>query len=125
MASTRQWYHAAMDAPERWRCRTGDLGPGQTAKFRLACGTRTVEGFVVNHGGHYAAYVNVCAHAGTPLDLWPNEFYTEDGQWLICATHGAIYDPVSGRCVEGPCPGARLQPLRLTRDGDELVVSCP
>jgi nitrite reductase/ring-hydroxylating ferredoxin subunit len=67
----------------------------------------------------------VCAHVGTPLDLWPNEFYTEDGRWLICATHGALYDPESGRCVDGPCPGARLQPLRLTSDGDELIVSCP
>jgi nitrite reductase/ring-hydroxylating ferredoxin subunit len=114
-----------MERPDHWRCRTADLVPGQTAKFRLACGARTVEGFIVNHGGRYAAYVNVCAHAGTPLDLWPNEFYTEDSRWLICATHGAIYDPESGLCVEGPCRDARLKPLPVTRAGDELIVSCP
>jgi len=114
-----------MEDPDRWRCSTASLAPGTTAKFRLHCRGRSVEGFVVNHDGAYAAYVNVCAHAGTPLDLWPNEFYSEDGRWLACATHGAIYDPATGVCVEGPCPGARLARLPLTLDGDTLTVSCP
>ena len=104
-----------MDGPDSWRCSAASLAPGTTAKFRLQCRGRPVEGLVVN----------VCAHAGTPLDLWPNEFYSEDGRWLVCATHGAVYDPATGVCVEGPCPGARLSRLPLTLDGDTLTVSCP
>src|SRR2546425_848409 len=65
------------------------------------------------------------APRGTALDLWPNEFFTEDGQSLICATHGAVYEPDSGRCTAGPCLGDALIRLPLRREGDAIVVSCP
>jgi nitrite reductase/ring-hydroxylating ferredoxin subunit len=69
--------------------------------------------------------VNRCPHVGTPLDLWPNEFYTEDGRALICSTHAAVYEPATGLCTAGPCAGDRLTRLPLRRDGATLVVSCP
>ncbi|MBI4635036.1 MAG: Rieske (2Fe-2S) protein [Candidatus Rokubacteria bacterium] len=114
-----------MTASGEWRCAATDVPPGRTAKFRLECAGRTLEGFIVNHDGRYHAYVNRCAHVGTPLDLWPNEFFTEDGRALICATHGAIYEPATGLCTEGPCVGDALDPLPLRRDGDTLIVACP
>jgi nitrite reductase/ring-hydroxylating ferredoxin subunit len=82
-----------------------------------------VRGFLVNHDGGHHAYVNRCPHARTPLDAWPNEFFTEDGRYLICATHGAVFAPDSGICVEGPCPGTRLEPLSVAHRGGELVVA--
>jgi nitrite reductase/ring-hydroxylating ferredoxin subunit len=108
-----------------WRCAADALEPGQTAKFQLQRNGKTVHGFLVNHQGRHYAYVNRCPHAGTPLDLWPNDFFTEDGNLLICATHGAVFGPDTGICVEGPCPGARLEPLPVERDGDSLVIRCP
>ena len=108
-----------------WRCEVTAVAPGRTATFRLHVNGKTVNGFIVNHGGRHHAYVNRCPHAGTPLDLWPNEFLTEDGQHLICATHGAIFGPDTGICVEGPCPGARLERLPIERDGHTLVISSP
>ena len=105
-----------------WTCAADALGPGQTATFELLRGGRRVRAFLVNHGGSHRAYVNRCPHAGTPLDWWPNEFYTEDGRYLICATHGAVFAPDTGLCLEGPCPGARLERLPLARRGDDLVV---
>jgi nitrite reductase/ring-hydroxylating ferredoxin subunit len=113
-----------MTAPE-WRCPLAEVPPGRTAKFRLACGGRTVEGFVVNHAGRVHAYINRCPHVGTPLDLWPNEFLAEDGQTLICSTHGALYEPASGYCTAGPCAGDALTRLPLRIEGHDLVVSCP
>jgi nitrite reductase/ring-hydroxylating ferredoxin subunit len=83
-----------------------------------------VDGFVVNHAGGHHAYVNRCPHAGTPLDLWPNEFLSEDGRHLVCATHGAVFGPDTGICLEGPCPGARLERLPVRREGEDLVISC-
>lgn len=108
-----------------WRLAAGALPPGRSAKFTLRCGGRPLEGFVVNHEGRFYAYVNRCAHAGTTLDPWPNEFFTGDGRHLICATHGAVYLPDTGLCIAGPCPGASLTPLPVALEGPELVVSCP
>jgi len=108
-----------------WRCFLGDVPPGRTAKFRLQCGPRALDAFVINHDGRYRAYVNRCAHVGTPLDLWPNEFTSEDGRTIVCATHGALYDPDTGDCTAGPCAGDQLTPLPLRREGEVLVITCP
>lgn len=99
------------------------LEPGRTAKFTLARGSRTVECFVVNHDGRYHAYVNRCPHAGTSLDLWPNEFLAEDARTLVCATHGALFEPDSGLSIDGPCAGDRLSALALRAEGDTVIVT--
>ncbi len=112
-----------MTTPVEWRCALAELRTTGSAKFRLARGGRAVEVFVVHYeGGHYA-YVNDCPHTGTPLDLWPNEFFTEDGRLLICSTHGAAFAPDTGRCLAGPCVGDALEPLAVRREADEIVVT--
>jgi len=111
-----------MAGPDEWRCAVATVPPGHSAVFRLERAGRAVNGFVVNHDGHFRAYVNCCPHVGTPLDLWPNEFWSEDGRHLVCATHGAVFAPDTGVCVEGPCPGARLEELAVVRQGEEIVV---
>jgi nitrite reductase/ring-hydroxylating ferredoxin subunit len=111
-------------SPPSWRCAAGAVPPGRTARFELQRDGRAVAGFIVNLGGRHFAYVNRCPHAGTPLDLWPNEFLSADGRYLICATHGAVFEPDSGRCVEGPCPGARLEALVVETDGESVLVRC-
>jgi len=101
------------------------LAPGHSATFRLRFRGKLVDAFIVNVNGSYHAYVNRCPHAGTSLDLWPNEFLTDDGRYLMCSTHGAIFEQHTGLCVEGPCPGARLESLPVELDGASLVVKCP
>jgi nitrite reductase/ring-hydroxylating ferredoxin subunit len=107
-----------------WRCDLDELPPGRTATFRLSCGGRTVHGFAINHEGRAYAYVNSCPHVGTPLDMWPNEFLTEDGSTIVCATHGALFAPDSGACIAGPCAGDHLTPLPVRVEGQILVVTC-
>lgn len=108
----------------RWVRDAAAIPPGRSEKFHLAWRGRRVEAFVVNAGGRFYAYVNRCAHAGTPLDLWPNDFFTEDGRLLICATHGALYEPDTGACAGGPCGGGALAALPV-RVEDGLVVVTP
>jgi len=114
-----------MAGSDEWRCTAATVPPGHSATFRLERAGRTVHGFVVNFDGHYGAYVNSCPHVGTPLDLWPNEFFTDDGRVLICSTHGAVFEPTTGHCIAGPCVGDRLTPLPLALDDGTLVVRWP
>ena len=114
-----------MAGSDEWRCAAATVPPGHSATFRLERAGRAVSAFVVNHDSQFRAYVNRCPHVGTPLDLWPNEFFAEDGRALICSTHGALYEPISGLCTAGPCVGDHLTGLPLALEGDTLVVRLP
>jgi nitrite reductase/ring-hydroxylating ferredoxin subunit len=56
------------------------------------------------------------------LDWQPGQFFDDEGRWLTCATHGALYDPASGSCAGGPCVGrGGLRPLKVVeREGAVL-----
>jgi nitrite reductase/ring-hydroxylating ferredoxin subunit len=106
-----------------WSAPLDKIRPGCSAKFHILWRDRLVEGFVVNFDGHYYAYVNYCIHAGTPLDWWPNEFFNHDGRFLICGTHGSVYEPDTGKCAGGPCVGGTLFPLEVQVTEGRVVVT--
>ncbi len=108
-----------MAALERLICASADLPDGgKGVRFRIRDSDRDEKGFAIRFCGIARAYVNVCPHAGTELDWNPGEFFEESGLYLVCATHGALFDPGNGVCVAGPCRGASLQPLAIReRDG--------
>lgn len=56
-------------------------------------------------------YVNRCPHRHLPLGRSGRVTFTADRRLLVCANHGAKFDPVSGQCVAGPCRGKALQRL--------------
>jgi nitrite reductase/ring-hydroxylating ferredoxin subunit len=101
------------------------MEPGTVRKFWLICQKYRVDGFLVNYEGRFHAYVNRCRHMTTPLDFVRNQFFSEDGRYLQCLTHGAVYDPESGLCVEGPCKGLELHRLPVIIERGEVFVSCP
>lgn len=97
---------------------------GAGVRFDLpALGPHTT-GFVIRSHGQAYAYVNRCAHVPVELDWTPGQFFNVTQEWLICATHGALYAPDSGDCVMGPCKGRQLTRLALAeRDG--LIMIYP
>jgi len=52
----------------------------------------------------------------------PGEFFSDDGQSLICATHGAEYAPDTGACLGGPCYGVGLEPLVISQAENKLIL---
>ena len=68
--------------------------------------------FFVRYDGKPYGYLNRCAHVAMELDWSEGQFFESSGLYLMCATHGAIYEPETGKCVGGPCRGARLRPCR-------------
>ena len=82
--------------------RMASLAPGESLKFMLPIRGVDEECFVVNFQGAYYAYVNRCRHVPMAMDWIDNQFFTEHARYLMCQTHNAYYDPVSGECVAGP-----------------------
>ena len=105
--------------------RIGDLAPGSVKKFWLICRNYRIDGFLVNDGGNFHAYVNRCRHMPTPLDFVRDDFLSDDGRFLRCYTHGALYEFATGRCVDGPCKGESLYRLPLRVERQQVLVGCP
>ena len=78
--------------------------------------------FAVRYQGRVHAYLNRCAHLPVELDWQPGEFFDHSGLYLICATHGALYAPDSGRCRGGRCNGKGLDPVIVIEDGGQVFL---
>lgn len=104
-------------------CRSEDLkdgGPG--VRFVVVRYGIEEPAFAVRHRGIVRAYLNRCAHVPAELDWNPGEFFDSEGRYLICATHGAIYAPESGRCIAGRCNGKGLIPVHVVETAGEVFL---
>jgi nitrite reductase/ring-hydroxylating ferredoxin subunit len=105
--------------------RVGEMEPGEVKKFFIICQKYRVPGFLVNDGERFHAYVNRCRHMPTPLDFIRDQFVSEDGRYLMCYTHGALYERDTGLCISGPCKGDSLYRLPVSIDRGDILVGCP
>lgn len=78
--------------------------------------------FVVRFRGRVAAYLNRCGHIPVELDWQHGEFFDHSGLYLICATHGALYAPDSGRCLGGRCNGKGLAALQVVENDGQVFL---
>lgn len=102
---------------------------GAGVRFPVTAHGGDATGFVIRFRGQVHAYLNRCAHVPIELDWNEGAFFESTGLYLMCATHGAIYLPDSGRCAGGPCRGGALRKISvIERDGqifwqpDDLVT---
>jgi nitrite reductase/ring-hydroxylating ferredoxin subunit len=86
-------------------------GIGLRRKAKYVDGDAVV--FFVRYGGEAYGYLNRCAHVPMELDWAEGQFFESSGLYLMCATHGAIYAPDTGKCVGGPCRGGRLRSVQV------------
>lgn len=111
-----------MAATERIICDSDALvDAGEGVRFEIVRGERAESAFVIRHGGKVHAYLNRCAHVAVELDWQLGKFFDVDGEHLICSTHGAIYEPSTGVCVQGPCKGDRLMAVSVEEINGKVV----
>ena len=112
-----------MARDERLICESAALAEGaRGVRFELRQESGEEKGFAVRFNGRACAYVNRCPHLGTELDWQPGEFFEEGGLYLVCSTHGAVFEPDTGFCVAGPCHGASLEPLQVREKDGQLFL---
>jgi nitrite reductase/ring-hydroxylating ferredoxin subunit len=104
-------------------CESSALAEGGAGvRFHWAPAGGEGKGFAVRHDGEPRAYVNRCPHLGVELDWQPGEFFEETGLYLVCSTHGAIFEPSTGLCVAGPCRGARLEAIAVEECQGRILI---
>lgn len=85
-------------------CASAELqDSGLAVAFDVRYGGQTCYAFAIRYQGQAHAYLNRCSHVPMEMDYQPNRFFDTTGHWLICSTHGAMYDPKTGQCRQGPC----------------------
>jgi nitrite reductase/ring-hydroxylating ferredoxin subunit len=78
---------------------------GAGFRFDVLVGEETFGAFAVRYRGQAVGFLNRCSHVAMELDWVAGQFFDAAGESLLCATHGAAYDPADGRCIGGPCAG--------------------
>ena len=103
-------------------CRIEDVPEGQGREFVFGVSGFPFCMFMVRKGETIRGYVNSCPHTGAPLNWSPDEFTSEDGQLIICSTHGALFEMENGYCSFGPCKGDYLEPVPVQTHGGLVVI---
>jgi len=110
-------------ARERLICASHDLEDGgDGVRFEVSGGDGKKSAFAIRHHGRVHGYFNRCGHVGVELDWQHGRFFDMTGLYLICATHGALYEPATGRCVGGRCNGKGLEPLAMVERGGSVYL---
>ncbi len=104
-------------------CDSNALEEGGTGvRFTVMTAEGEQPAFAVRFSGKAYAYINRCAHVPVELDWTDGAFFDYSKLYLICATHGAMYLPNTGVCVQGPCPGKRLKPVAVEERGGQVLL---
>lgn len=80
---------------------------------------------VHRRGDAVYAWLNICPHAGRRLDWAPGQFLTSKQGHLVCAVHGASFEPDTGLCVAGPCRGQSLRAVQVFVQDGMLRIAAP
>ncbi|MEO7336116.1 MAG: Rieske 2Fe-2S domain-containing protein [Caldimonas sp.] len=102
-------------------CASDDLvEKGKALVFDVVEFGRPVRAFALRFDGRVVGYLNRCLHVPTEMDWMPGEFLDSDREFIMCSTHGAVYEPLTGRCAGGPCGRGRLTMIELIERGNRV-----
>ncbi|WP_419825543.1 Rieske (2Fe-2S) protein [Sphingomonas sp.] len=104
-------------------CALDDVPQAGARGFVLQMRAGRFHGFVVRHEGGVSGFVDRCPHAGLPLARRLDAYLAPGGGAVACAWHGALFDPVDGGCLGGPCGGAGLTPWPVTVVDGRLLTA--
>ena len=103
-------------------CTLEEIPDGGARGFTIGAGDWPLRGLIVRQRDAVRAYVNRCPHAGHPLNLKPHRFLSADNTVIVCASHGALFDKMSGFCLAGPCAGRSLEAVPVELDAGYVML---
>ena len=103
-------------------CPLANIMDGEAKELTYRSGKNIYDIFIQRLGDNAFAYTNVCPHAGTPLNMDEGQFMEKTGRYLMCHTHGALFQLEDGLCVAGPCNGASLTVVEISVNNGNIIV---
>lgn len=109
--------------PKAWRRRpralqpgtvlgpAAEIGPGSAREFTFGGGKSKFSMFVVNKGGEYYAYFNLCPHYSSMLNVRDGEFLNPEGSLIRCSAHFAEFRIEDGFGVSSAAENCWLDPV--------------
>jgi nitrite reductase/ring-hydroxylating ferredoxin subunit len=104
-------------------CALADIAEPGARGFRFRQDRALFAGFVVRHAGQVRGYVDSCPHAGWPLAALDDRYLTREGDMILCGGHAALFRPLDGVCVAGPCADERLTPWPVAVVDGQVVTA--
>lgn len=103
-------------------CESASIQEGGTAqRFNVLYNGEAVSAFVIRVDDSAHGFLNRCSHIPVEMDWNYGEFLDDSGRVIVCATHGASYDGVTGECLGGPCSGNPLVRLNITEEQGKVL----
>ena len=103
-------------------CQLEDIEDGGSAGFTSQVDGKPRMLLAVRRGKDVFVYINSCPHLGVPLDFHAGQFLSQDQKYIICSTHGALFEIEDGLCVSGPCRKAYLKPVMVSVEERSVVI---
>lgn len=103
-------------------CKVSDISENSAKSLKINNNGSKIDAFIVKRNGNVYAYLNNCPHLGVSLNWSPDQFLSEDGSMIQCATHHALFEIESGHCVSGPCTGQALPGVAIEIRGEEVYL---
>lgn len=106
-------------------CAADELTEGRFREFQIEHDGEPTWLIVTRQEGRPCAWLNVCPHQGRPLNFAPDRFLTDEENRLVCAHHGAVFEPSSGVCIAGPCKNAALREVPIDESEGRILAGLP
>ena len=103
-------------------CKLDDIDAEKARSFELSINKLSMTIICVRQGQQVFAYKNSCPHTGVNLEWLPDQFLDDSGQYLVCSTHGALFQIEDGYCVAGPCAGDNLAQLSVKISQGDIFI---
>lgn len=103
-------------------CDLEEFTESDCVEFSVKSASGDRDAFIIIFDQHYYAYENHCPHTGVNLNWLAQQFFSLDGNLLQCSMHGALFEPMSGKCLAGPCQGQNLHSLEIIVENESIYL---
>lgn len=80
---------------------------------------------ITKQQGQVVAYRNLCPHQKKTLTRPDTSPLDDQGDYIQCGHHGALFSLQDGHCITGPCHGSQLKKATLGIEQGNFYLPLP